>query len=63
MDDLIKKMKEDYDSLHPVDRGDYVKLWGFLEFKEVQKKEIIRRGGLAEDRVVGWVFFDQGTSH
>lgn len=50
MDDLIKKMKEDYDSLHPVGWEDYEKLLGFLEFRRFQKKEVIRKEGMAEDR-------------
>lgn len=50
MDDLIKKMKEDYDSLHAVDREDYKRLWNFLQFRRYPRRETIRKEGLSEDR-------------
>jgi CRP-like cAMP-binding protein len=50
MDDLVKKMKEDYDSLHAVGREDYLRLGEFLQFRRYPKKEVIRREGIPEDR-------------
>lgn len=50
MDDLIKKMKEDYDSLHPVSGEDYGRLLDFLDFRRYARRETIRKEGLPEDR-------------
>jgi CRP-like cAMP-binding protein len=50
MEELIKKMKLDYDSLHPVAQDDFERLCDFLEFKHYKRKEIIRTNGVVEDK-------------
>lgn len=69
MEALIRKMKEDYDSLHLVLLEEYQKLWPFLEIKTYPKKSVLKVPGTTEDRsryifegVIAMYYHDQGNA-